>query len=91
MKCPKMIKNCQSCMIVKGKQGNFICSGICITPTKFHKDNIWLCSRGMLSKFNLEMTVKEALFICSALYSALAFLAPGVLDKEIRRRNKNGK
>ena len=89
LKCPKKIKSCQPCLLVKAsfKAGNFICSGVSTKPTKYNKDNIWLCSHGMLSKMSVEMTVEEALYICSALHASLGWLAPGVIKKQIKKGN----
>jgi hypothetical protein len=88
MACPKKNKNCQSTLLIKGKEDNFICAGISTKPTNYKKDNIWLCSKGAVCQFALELTVEEALYICSALNSALGWLAPGIIHKEIKKRNK---
>jgi hypothetical protein len=69
--CPKKLKTCKSILIIKGGKNNYICSGISNTPTKYKKDIIHLCLRGILSKIKLEMTKDEASFIISVLAASL--------------------
>lgn len=92
MKCPKKNKNCQPTLIVKAKdESNFICSGVNFKPTNYSKDNIWLCLHGHRHKLDIEITVEEALFICSVLHSSLGFLAPGVINDNIKHKRTTRK
>ena len=50
-----------------------ICSGICSRPTKYKKDNIWLCLKGKyVEDHRIEMTQGEALVIISTLSLAVS-------------------
>ena len=91
MKCPKKIKHCQPCYLLKAKGDNFVCSGVSTKPSIYTKDNLWLCSKGAESKLNIEMTVKEALLICSALNASLGWLAPGVINANIKHKRTTRK
>jgi hypothetical protein len=92
MKCPKKNKTCQACLVYKAqRKDNFICSGINFKPTNYKKDNIWLCLHGATHKLNIEITVEEALYICSVLQASLGFLAPGVINDNIKHQRHTRK
>ena len=79
--CPKKNKYCNQSICFVTSKSNYICSGVSTKPTKYDKDNIWLCLRGALSKTNLEMTYGEALGIISVLTASL--LSFNELNKEV--------
>lgn len=81
-KCPKGNKNCSGGMIIQGAKDNYICSGINSKPTKYKKDNIWLCLRGSLAKQHIEMTLDEALGIISVLSCTLFGMESEKREKE---------
>lgn len=69
--CPKKSNYCFCSLILKGKDNNYICSGISKKPTKYKKDIINLCLSGILSKTKIEMTKDKASFIISVLATSL--------------------
>ena len=68
MKC----KNCKRLFLFKAGD-DFICSGKNSKPTKWKKDNIWLCLKGSLAQGRFELTRNEALIIASALCKPMGY------------------
>ena len=86
MKCPKGCKNCKSVLYIPAKGKDYICSGISHKPTKYKKDNIWLCLAGtLIEDMKLEMTREEALIIVSALSLAASDDRLNEMPKKKRR------
>ena len=71
MKCIKKNYYCKPSICFKAKGNNFICSGISKKPSKFKEDIVWLCGKGKVAKFDLEMTKSEALALISVLTGSL--------------------
>ena len=68
MLCPQKNHNCRMSFFIGGVKKQYICTGINEKPTKWKKDNIWLClSDSKVKNFTLEMTIEEASKISSAL------------------------
>jgi hypothetical protein len=66
----KKDKSCKRSFYLKGAKDNYICSGI-TKPKIYKKDIISLCLKGELSQKGIEMTREEAIFLITALGSAL--------------------
>jgi hypothetical protein len=82
MRCLRKNKNCSPCLCLKAKGKNFICSGINSKPSKCKTDYVMLCLSGELSNRSIEMTIREASFILSALAMTLGELAPPIIEKQ---------
>lgn len=67
MNCPRKQTECKPSILFRGKGDNLICSGISKKPSRYRKDNVWLCLQGAYGKTYLEMTKQEALMVISAL------------------------
>ena len=68
-------------------RNSYVCCGINSKPTKYEKDNIWLCLSGKYAKdFGLEMTVYEALAISCALTHGVSEVSYKELLKEVKEK-----
>ena len=78
MKCLRKNKNCEPSLCIRGAGKNFVCAGLNKKPSKFKKDNIWLCLSGELSNRTIEMTKQEAGFFIGCLGIAIGESEPTV-------------
>lgn len=74
LKCRRKGKTCKQILYFSNGKGVYICSGVNKKPTKFKKDNIWICLKGhyIRKPERIEMTRGEALTIVAALCAALS-------------------
>jgi len=86
MNCPQKNHNCSQIFFAKlYNKGHYICCGLNSKPSKYKKDNIWLCLSGTYCKdISTEMTLWEALNMSCALVSASEM----VLGEELSARKE---
>ena len=74
LKCWRKGKTCTQMLYYTDGKKAVVCSGVNKKPTKYKKDNIWLCLKGhYISRLDrFEMTRGEAYLIISALCAALS-------------------
>ena len=91
MNCPQKNHNCTQTYFIRLNEKNYICSGINSKPTKYEKDNIWLCLSGAYGSNTIEMTRDEALIISCALATVTAAIQEREVSKIMARKKAKKK